>query len=136
MTFFVICSIIIFVLCKNKEKGECLFILNSKIIYYTKELIKLFRIVFIAFIIITAIILIKYTPKYEVSINDEKVGTPYIIKAIGLTEKLYGALTMPGGYLSLLQDKYGLKIKVDKSDNIEVEKYTGVYKMNYATNNE
>lgn len=71
-----------------------------------------------------------------IKINDEKVGTPYIIKAIGLTEKLYGALTMPGGYLSLLQDKYGLKIKVDKSDNIEVEKYTGVYKMNYATNNE
>lgn len=71
-----------------------------------------------------------------IKINDEKVGTPYVISAIGLVEKLYGALTMPGGYLSLLEDQYGLKIKVERSNSIVVEKYTGVYKMNYATNNE
>lgn len=61
-------------LCKNKKKGECLFILNSKIIYYTKEVIKLIKIAIVAFIIITAVILIKYTPQYEVSINGEKIG--------------------------------------------------------------
>lgn len=53
----------------------CLFILNSNIIYYyTKEFIKLLKIAFVAFILIAAIILIKYTPKYEVSINGEKIG--------------------------------------------------------------
>lgn len=53
----------------------CLFILNSNIIYYyTKEFIKLLKIAFVAFILIATIILIKYTPKYEVSINGEKIG--------------------------------------------------------------
>lgn len=55
-------------------KGECFFILNSNIIYYTKELIKLLKIAFIAFIVIAIIILIKYTPQYEVSINGKKIG--------------------------------------------------------------
>ena len=71
-----------------------------------------------------------------IKINDEKIGAPYVISAIGLVEKLYGALTMPGGYLSLLQDNYGLKVNVEKSNSVTVEKYDGVYKMNYATNNE
>jgi len=59
---------------KKRKKGECLFILNQKLIYYTKELIKLLRIAAIAFIVVTAVILIKYTPQYEVSINGEKIG--------------------------------------------------------------
>lgn len=71
-----------------------------------------------------------------IKINDEKVGTPYVISAIGLVEKLYGAITMPGGYVSLLRDSYGLEIDVKRSDSIRIEKYTGVYKMNYATINE
>lgn len=71
-----------------------------------------------------------------IKINDEKVGTPYVINAIGLVEKLYGAITMPGGYVSLLQDKYGLRIDVEKSNSVKVEKYDGVYKMNYVTIND
>lgn len=71
-----------------------------------------------------------------IKINDEKVGTPYIISALGLQERLYGAVTMPGGYLSILKDQYGLSVKVEKVNNIEISKYNGVYKMNYATNNE
>ena len=71
-----------------------------------------------------------------IKINNEKVGTPYIINAIGLPEKLYGALTMPGGYLSILKNSYGLEIKVEKSNNVKVEKYNGVYKMEHATINQ
>lgn len=59
---------------KKATKGECLFILNSNIIYYTKELIKLFKIAFAAFIVIAVIILIKYTPQYEVSIDGKEIG--------------------------------------------------------------
>lgn len=56
------------------QKGECFFILNSNIIYYTKELIKLFKIAFVAFLVIAIIILIKYTPQYKVSIDGKKIG--------------------------------------------------------------
>ena len=71
-----------------------------------------------------------------IKINDEKVGTPYVISAIGLPERLYGALTMPGGYLSILRDKYGLKVKVDKSNSVEVAKYSGIYKTDYIVSSE
>ena len=59
---------------KTNIKGECLFILNKKIIYYTKESLKVLRIASIAFIAIVAVILIKYTPKYEVYLNGELIG--------------------------------------------------------------
>lgn len=67
-----------------------------------------------------------------IKINDEKVGTPYVISAIGSVEKLYGAMTMPGGYLSLLQDEYNLRVNVEKSNFVKVQKYDGVYKMNFG----
>ena len=51
-----------------------MYILNDNIKYYTKEFIKLLKIAFVAFLIITAIILIKYKPHYEVSINNKKIG--------------------------------------------------------------
>ena len=69
-----------------------------------------------------------------IKINNEKVGTPFVISAIGLTEQLYGAITMPGGYVSLLQDTYGLKIEIEKSNSVRVEKYNGVYKLDFGTN--
>ena len=59
---------------KYSIKGECLFILNRKLIYYTKELLKVFRTAGVAFIIVMAIILIKYTPKYEVIVDGEVIG--------------------------------------------------------------
>ena len=71
-----------------------------------------------------------------IKINNEKVGTPFVISAIGLTEQLYGAITMPGSYVSMLQDTYGLNIKIEKSNSVKVEKYNGVYKMEFGTNNE
>ena len=61
-------------LLKKYKKGECLFILNRKLIYYTKEGLKVIRIASIAFVAITAIVLIKYTPQYEVSIDGKKIG--------------------------------------------------------------
>lgn len=66
-------------------------------------------------------------------VNGEKVGSPFEIKAIGLTEKLNGALTMPGGYLELLKDD-GVQVKVEESDDIVIPKYNGVYNFQYAEN--
>ena len=50
------------------------FIFNKKIKYYTKQTIKLFRIVFIALALIIAIIFIKFKPAYAVTLNGEEIG--------------------------------------------------------------
>lgn len=65
-----------------------------------------------------------------IKINDEKVGTPFKIKAIGLQERLYGGLKIPGGYLERLEEQ-GVEVKIDKSDSITIDKYTGVYNFEY-----
>lgn len=69
-----------------------------------------------------------------VLINGEKVGVPYVIKAIGLPSMLYGAVTMPNGYLDYMIDD-GVSVKVDTVDKetIVIPKYEGIYKLEYAT---
>lgn len=68
-----------------------------------------------------------------VKINGEKIGAPYEIKAIGLTSKLYGSLTMPGGYVELLK-RDGVQVKIDQydKDTIVIPKFDGVYKFEFA----
>ena len=68
-----------------------------------------------------------------IKVNGEKLGSPFVIKAIGLTEKLKGALTMPGGYLEVLE-KDGVQVKVEEANSIEIPKYNGVYNFQYAEN--
>lgn len=65
-----------------------------------------------------------------ISINGEKVANPFEIKAIGNQEKLYGGVTMLGGYVGILQ-KYGLVKSIEKQENIEIPKYIGTYNMKY-----
>lgn len=66
-----------------------------------------------------------------ITINGEKVGAPFEIKAIGLPEQL-SALSRPGGYLSILKE-YGIGTELKKSENISIEKYPGVINFKYAT---
>ena len=70
-----------------------------------------------------------------IKINGEKIGAPYEISAIGLTSKLYGAVTIPGGYLEILTSA-GVKVEVEQieKNNIVIPKYEGVYKFEYANN--
>lgn len=69
-----------------------------------------------------------------ITINGEKVGVPYVIKAIGLPSKLYGSITMPGGYISLLE-KDGVQVDVEQveKESIIIPKYNGIYKFENAT---
>ena len=60
----------------------------------------------------------------------KKVGTPFEIKAIGLPEQL-AALDRPGGYLDLLKS-YSIEVKLEKSNNITIPKYTGTINYKYA----
>lgn len=66
-----------------------------------------------------------------VKVNNEKIGVPFVINAIGSPEKLYGALTMLGGYINKLEDD-GVGVKIEKQNSITIPKYDGVYKFEYA----
>lgn len=65
-----------------------------------------------------------------IKINDEKVSSPFIIKAIGNRDNLEGTMNMAGGIGDILK-KYGIKLKVERKDNIEIKKYNGVYSVKY-----
>mgnify|MGYP004504528631 FL=1 len=56
-----------------------------------------------------------------IQINGEKVGSPFVIKAIGSKDLLYGELTKNGGTLYKL-NKYGVITNINKEDNIEISK--------------
>lgn len=66
-----------------------------------------------------------------ININGEKVGAPFIIKAIGQPETLAN-LSRPNGYLSTLKS-YGIGAELKKSNNITINKYNGVITYKYAT---
>ena len=67
-----------------------------------------------------------------IEINGEKVGAPFVIKAIGLPEQL-AALSRPGGYLEILK-RATVGVELKKSNNITIPKYTGVINYKYAQN--
>ena len=58
-------------------------------------------------------------------INGNKVSSPFVIKAIGSSETILGALQRPGGKLEELED-YGLVSSIVKQNNITIYKYNGV----------
>ena len=69
-----------------------------------------------------------------IKVNGEKIGTPYVINAIGPTTRLYSSLKIIGGYLSILEDA-GVKVDVKRveKETIVIPKYEGVYKFEYAS---
>lgn len=65
-----------------------------------------------------------------IDINGEKVGAPFVIKAIGLPEQL-AALSRQGGYLEILKNA-SVGVELKKSNNITIPKYTGIITYEYA----
>lgn len=65
-----------------------------------------------------------------ININNVKVGTPFVIKAIGLPES-FEVLTRPGSYLELLEND-SVEIKLEKSNEVSIPKYTGKLEMEYG----
>lgn len=66
-----------------------------------------------------------------ININGEKIGAPFVIKAIGLPETLAN-LARPEGYLSILKE-YQIGVELKKSNNITINKYSGVINYKYAS---
>lgn len=67
-----------------------------------------------------------------IRINGKMVGVPIKIKAIGYPESLDYALTRPGGYLEVMAND-GVIVSVERSQNISIPKYDGVYSYEYLT---
>lgn len=67
-----------------------------------------------------------------IRINGKMIGVPITIKAIGYPERLDGALTRPGGYLDVMAND-GVVVTVERSENISIPKYDGVYAYEYLT---
>ena len=68
-----------------------------------------------------------------VQINDESIGSPFVIKVIGDQTNLYYNLTRPGSYIDRLKED-GIVVDVKRSDNITIEKYNGVLTTKYIKN--
>ena len=65
-----------------------------------------------------------------ITINGEKIGSPFEIKAIGLPENLAN-LDRTGGYLEKMRsDNVGAELK--KSNNITIPKYSGIINYKYV----
>lgn len=65
-----------------------------------------------------------------VLVNDQKISSPFTIKAIGSQEALLGAIQRPGGYVETLE-KYGLVSNVEKKNKITIDKYDGIVNYKY-----
>ncbi len=66
-----------------------------------------------------------------IRINDEIVGVPIEIKAIGYPERLYyNVAVRQGGYLKLME-RDGVVVDIEKAENLTIPKYEGVYKHQY-----
>ncbi len=65
-----------------------------------------------------------------ITVNGEKIGSPFTIKAIGLPENLVN-LDRTGGYLEKMREA-GLTAEFKKSNNVTIPKYSGIINYKYA----
>ena len=69
-----------------------------------------------------------------IDINGERIGAPFVIKAIGLPEYLAG-LERVGGYLELMRGQ-GVGVNLERSNNITIPKYSGVINFQYLNSSD
>ena len=65
-----------------------------------------------------------------ITVNGQKIGSPFVIKAIGLPENLAN-LNRAGGYLSYMKSA-SIGVDLKKSNNITIPKYSGIINYKYA----
>lgn len=66
-----------------------------------------------------------------IKINDERITSPFTIKAIGYPESLV-AVDMAGGYNERLREA-GIIVEIKKSNKVEIPKYTGAISAKYMS---
>ena len=60
-----------------------------------------------------------------IMINNERVGSPFVIKAIGNPEALYGAIVMPGSYYSKMKED-GVQVSITKEILMQVLQWVSI----------
>ena len=70
-----------------------------------------------------------------ISINGQKVSSPFIIKAIGYPEMLYG-INRPGGYIHYMKKNTSTVVDINKSTNISIKKFNGALSSKYLLKEE
>lgn len=68
-----------------------------------------------------------------VQVNNESVGSPFVIKVIGNKNTLCNNLLRAGSYLKQMEED-GVIVSVEKKDEITIEKYKGVLTDKYIKN--
>ena len=66
-----------------------------------------------------------------IKVNDERITSPFTIKAIGLPESL-SSIDRAGGYIERLRE-YGIVFSLKKSNNIQIPKYNAAISAKYMT---
>jgi len=67
-----------------------------------------------------------------ISVNNVRVGEPFIIKAIGDSKTLESALMFKGGTIAELAT-YGIECEVKVAENVTIPAYKGAVNFKYAT---
>jgi uncharacterized protein YlxW (UPF0749 family) len=67
----------------------------------------------------------------NVNINTVPTAPPYIIKAIGNPDTIESTLTIRFGIIEQMKS-YGLRINIEKQDEIKIPRYSGIIKYRYA----
>jgi len=67
----------------------------------------------------------------NVNINTVPTAPPYIIKAIGNPETIESTLTIRFGIIEQMKN-YGLRIKIEQMDDIEIPRFSGILRFRYA----
>lgn len=67
-----------------------------------------------------------------VTINGKLLSPPYVIRAIGDPKVLISALNMRGGVVDTLK-YWGIQVKVEESDKVDVPAYKGVFRQTFST---
>ena len=65
-----------------------------------------------------------------IKINDEKIGNPFEICAIGSKARLDGGVSMNGRTISGMK-KAGIKVDIKRSDTVVVPRYDGIFTRDY-----
>ncbi len=80
--------------------------------------------------------IVEISKRYILLNGDQRISSPYIIKAIGDKKKIVETLSLKDeGYLDLYKNE-GYDIKMEENDNITVNKYNKAIKLEYINKGE
>lgn len=67
-----------------------------------------------------------------ISVNNNRYGTPFVIKAIGNPETLESGLNIRSGVVDILR-QWGIEVTVKKVDKLLIKRFSGGINFKYAT---